>query len=123
MMEPRHEQRRKSPRTNVEDNAMKIRAPLARYGFLVGALVFALVLSGAVAFSSLATGGAGVAPPPGWSADETAQEQVAQEEEPPPPATQSGEAEPGATMEAPDPEMQGPAAMSPASKQPSRPPT
>ncbi|MEI6797015.1 MAG: hypothetical protein WCK39_09140 [Methanomassiliicoccales archaeon] len=38
---------------------MKIRALLARYAFLVGALALALVLSGVMAFSSQATGRAG----------------------------------------------------------------
>ena len=82
----REQQRSKLPWNHMEDDAMKIRALLARYAFLVGALALALILSGLVAFLPQAAGQGGMASSRGWSAS-----QPAPAETPLPPGTQGGE--------------------------------
>jgi hypothetical protein len=81
---------------------MKIRALLARYAFLVGALALALILSGAVAFSSQAAGRALKAQSLGWTGS-----QPAQAEEPLSPEAQGGEAMSPAGIPAPAAESPG----------------
>ena len=87
VMNARHEQQRpKFPWTDMEDDAMKIRALLTRYAFLVGALALALILAGLVAFLPQAAGQGGMASAPAWSAS-----QPAPAETPLPPGTQGEE--------------------------------